>query len=102
MSFDSSQILFANLGDDVEQDTANSGITANGYWFPYTGYWKYSSGSRSSDKDNGFYWSSTHQIRDADIGYYCVAKYSKVSSKSTSYDSKGSAMAIRCEVDSVN
>ena len=102
MSFASSQVLFADLGEGAEADDVNKGITANGFWFPYTGYWKYSSSSRSSDADNGFYWSSTHQIRDEEIGYYCVAKYSKISSKSTSYDSKGSAMAIRCEVDSVN
>ena len=102
MSFASSQILFADLGESVEQDSANSGITANGYWFPYTGYWKYSSSKRSSDADNGYYWSSTHQIRDEEIGYYCVAKYSKISSLSTSYDSKGSAMAIRCEVTPAN
>lgn len=102
MSFASSQVLFADLGEGAEADDVNKGITANGFWFPYTGYWKYSSGSRSSDADNGYYWSSTHQIRDEEIGYYCVAKYSKISSKSTSYDSKGSAMAIRCEVDSVN
>lgn len=101
MTFESSQILFADLGDDVVEDAANFGITANGYWFPYTGYWKYSGSSRSTDAENGYYWSSTHQIRDEDIGYYCVAKYSKISSLSTSYDSKGSAMAIRCEVDSV-
>lgn len=98
MEFESSQVLFAGM----EGDSVDCGITANGYWFPYTGYWKYSSDSRSSDADNGFYWSSTHQIRDENIGYYCVAKYTKVSSQSTSYDSKGSAMAIRCEVDSVN
>lgn len=101
MEFESSQVLFGSW-DSVEVDDVNKGITANGFWFPYTGYWKYSSSSRSSDADNGFYWSSTHQIRDADIGYYCVAKYTKISSQSTSYDSKGSAMAIRCEVDSVN
>lgn len=98
MEFESSQVLFAGM----EGDTAACGITANGYWFPYTGYWKYSSGSRSSDATEGYYWSSTHQIRDENIGYYCVAKYTKVSSQSTSYDSKGSAMAVRCEVDSVN
>lgn len=102
MSFASSQVLFADLGEGAEADDVNKGITANGFWFPYTGYWKYSSSSRASDADNGYYWSSTHQIRDEEIGYYCVAKYSKISSKSTSYDSKGSAMAIRCEVDSVN
>ncbi len=98
MEFESSQVLF----DGMEGDTAACGITANGYWFPYTGYWKYSSSSRSSDATEGYYWSSTHQIRDEAVGYYCVAKYTKVSSQSTSYDSKGSAMAIRCEVDSVN
>ena len=97
----STSTLFSGLAD-AEVDTANCGITLNGYWFPYTGYWKYSSGRRSSDADNGYYWSATHQIRDEPIGYYCVAKYTKISGLSTSYDSKGSAMAVRCEVVSAN
>ena len=94
--------IFAGIADAFE-DKENLGIELNGAYFPYAGWWKYSSGSRGSDAENAYYWSSKHQIRDEEVGYYCVAKYVKVSSLSmSSYESKGDAMSIRCELTTGN
>lgn len=93
--------IFSGIAD-AEEDKTNGGITVNGVWFPYCGWWKYSSGSRATDKH--YYWTSAHTVRNADLGYWSAARFVNVGglAVSTSYESKGDAMAIRCEVTAAN
>ena len=101
MTYNTSGGIFSGLAD-AEVDEANGGVTVNGCWFPYGGWWKYSSSARGTDKQ--YYWTSAHTVRNADLGYWSAARYVNLGdlSVSSSYESKGDAMPIRCEVTVAN
>ena len=96
MTYISNGGIFSGLADAVVDET-NKGITINGAWFPYAGWWKYSSGSRGNDKS--YYWSTSQVLRNEELGYWSCANYANITGLSqSSYESKGDAMSIRCEL----
>ena len=96
MTYISGGGIFSGLADAVVDET-NKGITINGAWFPYAGWWKYSSGSRGNDKS--YYWTTSQVLRNEELGYWSCANYANITGLSqSSYESKGDAMSIRCEL----
>ncbi len=97
MTWNTSGGIFSGLAD-AQVDETNGGVTVNGCWFPYCGWWKYSSSARGSDKQ--YYWTSAHTVRNEELGYWSAARYVNLGdlAVSSSYESKGDAMPIRCEV----
>ena len=100
MTYISDGGIFSGLADAVVDET-NKGITINGSWFPYTGYWKYSGSSRDNSKS--YYWTTSQVLRNEELGYWSCANYANITGLSqSSYESKGDAMPVRCEVVSAN
>lgn len=99
MSYETASTVFAGITENVENDPTNYGFNLNGVWYPYTGRWKYSGGSRLTDKSITWFWTSSSTFKDEEQGY-AVAHHWQVEDGvgKSSYESKGSANTVRCEV----
>lgn len=103
ISPDAAGALFAGIDESTENDPVNFGFTLNGNWFPYTGWWKYNGSSRVNNKDAAYFWTTGTRFRDEQSGYNVATHYQVISgSGKSSYESKGDALTIRCEVISAN
>ena len=95
--------VFLSDYEGISNDAANFGFTMNDVWYPLTGRWKYSGGSRLSDATMTYFWTCEQAFKDESNGYNC-AYHRQVEGGAAkgSYESKGSAMTVRCEVVSAN
>lgn len=103
ISVDVAGAVFAGITESVENDPANFGFNLNGNWFPYTGWWKYSGGSRRDDSSAAYFWTSNSRLRSDEDGYNVASHYQVIDGVGkSSYESKGDALSIRCEVVAAN
>lgn len=103
ISPDAAGVLFAGIDESTENDPVNFGFNLNGNWFPYTGWWKYGDGARKDNKQAAYFWTTGTRLRDEQSGYNVATHYQVISGTGkTSYESKGDALTIRCEVIPAN
>lgn len=103
ISPDAADALFAGIDESTENDPVNFGFNLNGNWFPYTGWWKYGDGARKNNKEAAYFWTTGTRLRDEQSGYNVATHYQVISGTGkTSYESKGDALTIRCEVIPAN
>lgn len=103
MCYETAKAVFAGYSESVENDQANFGFTLNGQWYPYTGRWKYGESSRYTDATMTWFWTVDTQYKDEANGWG-VASMMKFEEGAgdTTYESKGSALTVRCEVTPAN
>lgn len=95
----SASVIFAGISESTENDAANFGFKLNGMWFPYTGWWKYSGSARLTDATQAYFWTSESRLRSESDGYNVATHYQVVEGTGkSSYESKGGAFSVRCEV----
>ena len=101
MSYETASTVFAGITDNTEVDSANYGFSLNGQWYPFTGRWKYSGGSRLSDAKMSYFWTTSLELRDESNGFYSCGHHFQVDTDNGhkgSYESNGSAQTVRCEL----
>ena len=99
ISTDTASAIFSGIDESVENDPTNFGFNLNGNWYPYTGWWKYSGGSRRGEGKEAYFWTTGTKLRSEEDGYNVATHYQVVEGAGkTSYESKGDALTIRCEV----
>lgn len=99
ISPDAAEALFAGIEESTENDPINFGFKLNGNWFPYTGWWKYSGDSRRDNKSAAYFWTTGTRLRSEEDGYNVSTHYQVIDGTGkTSYESKGDALSIRCEL----
>ena len=92
-------VLFSGIAESVENDPVNKGFRLNGVYYPYTGWWKYSGSSYVSEGAHAYFWTSGTKLRDEQSGYNVSTHYQVTDGTGkTSYESKGDALTVRCEV----
>lgn len=102
ISPDAASAFFAGI-EESENDPVNFGFKLNGNWFPYTGWWKYSGDARRDNKSAAYFWTTGTRLRDEESGYNVATHYQVIDGVGkSSYESKGDALSIRCEVVSAN
>lgn len=98
ISPDAAGVLFAGI-EESENDPVNFGFKLNGNWFPYTGWWKYSGSSRRGEASEAYFWTTGTRLRSDEDGYNVSTHYQVIDGTGkSSYESKGDALAIRCEL----
>ena len=99
MSYDTANSVFAGITESVENDPVNKGFTLNGNWFPYAGWWKYSGGERRGNQAEAYFWTSNSKLRSEEDGYNVANHFQVVEGTGKgSYESKGDALTVRCEL----
>ena len=91
-------VLFAGIADSVENDSINKGFKLNGLYYPYTGWWKYGDSNYKNEGADAFFWTSESRLKSETDGYNVASHYQVAGGTGkTSYESKGDALAVRCE-----
>ena len=103
ISTDTAGAIFAGIAESTENDPVNYGFKLNDNWFPYAGWWKYSGSSRRGDSAEAYFWTTGTRLRSEEDGYNVSTHYQVVEGTGkSSYESKGDALTIRCEVVAAN